>query len=157
MQRLGTGAAGIEPFGIWSGTYARVSPHVNASYKWMGHSVLAGNPSTGESADFSDQVSYAVGADLSVNARLTLAFDVLGRFVIDSERLVQQTFQALDDTSVFPNIGFDRDSFNTLSGSLGFKANVIGRLLVHVNALLKLDEHGLRDKVTPLIGLEYAF
>jgi hypothetical protein len=157
MQLLGTGAAGVEPFAIWSGTYARLSPHANASYKWTGHSVLAGNPSTGESADFSDQVSYALGADLSVNPRLTIAFDLLGRFVIDSERLVQQTFQGLDGTSRFPNISFELDSFNTLSGALGFKANLLGRLLVHANMLFKLDEHGLRDKVTPLIGLEYAF
>ena len=157
MDLLGTGAAGIEPYGIWSATYGRLSPHVNASYKWTGHSVLAGNPATGESADFSDQLTYAVGADLSVTPRLTVAFDVLGRNVIDTERLLQQPFQALDGKSVFPNIAFTRDSYNTLSGALGFKANLLGRLLLHANVMFKLDEDGLRDKVTPLIGIEYAF
>jgi hypothetical protein len=58
---------------------------------------------------------------------------------------------------VFPNIVFTRDSYNTLSGALGFKANVLGRLLVHANVMFKLDEGGLRDKVTPLVGIEYAF
>jgi hypothetical protein len=157
MDLLGTGAAGIEPFGIWSATYGRLSPHLNGSYKWTGHSVLAGNPSTGESADFSDQITYAAGADLSVNPRLTVAFDLLGRYVIDSERLLLQPFHALDGTSVFPNIAFARDSFNGMSGSLGFKANLLGRLLLDVNMMFKLDEHGLRDKVTPLIGIEYTF
>jgi hypothetical protein len=157
MDLLGTGAAGIEPFAIWSGIYSKLSPHLNASYKWSGSSVLAGNPSTGESADFSDQVTYAAGADLTVNQRLTIAFDLLGRYVIDSERLLQQDFQGLDGVSVFPNIAFHRDSFNALSGALGFKANLMGRLLVHANVLFKLDEHGIRDKVTPLVGIEYAF
>ncbi len=32
-----------------------------------------------------------------------------------------------------------------------------GRLLVDVNVLFKLDSAGLRDKVTPLVGIEYAF
>ena len=58
---------------------------------------------------------------------------------------------------MFPNIVFERDSFNALSGAIGLKANVFGRLLLDVNLLFKLDEHGLRDKVTPLIGLEYSF
>ena len=71
MNLLGSGAAGLQPFAIWSATYGRVSPHVNAGYRWNGSSVLAGNPATGESGHFPDQVSYALGADVSVNPRLT--------------------------------------------------------------------------------------
>jgi hypothetical protein len=157
MNLLGSGATSVQPFGIWSTTIQKLSPHVNASYKWSGSSVLAGNPATGLSADFPDQVTYATGADLSVNAHVTLAFDVLGTYVIGSERLVQQQFAALDGKSVFPNVTFARDSFNALSGTAGLKANLLERLLVDVNLIFKLDDHGLRDKVTPLIGFEYAF
>jgi hypothetical protein len=63
----------------------------------------------------------------------------------------------LNGQSTFSNIGFVRESFNTLNGSIGVKADLIQRLLLQVNLLFKLDEHGLRDKVTPLIGLEYTF
>ena len=157
MNLLGTGTAGVQPFVIWSAAYAKVSPHVNASYKWTGSSVLAGNPAGGESGDFPDQAAYAAGADVSVNPHLTIAFDVLGRYIMKSERLTLQQFHALDGRSVFPNIVFSRDSFNALSGSFGLKANVLQRLLLDVGLLFKLDEHGVRDKVTPLIGLEYAF
>jgi hypothetical protein len=157
MNLLGSGAPGLQPFGVWSATYGKMSPHVNASYRWNGSSVLAGDPATGTSADFPDLVGYSAGADVSVNPRLTLAFDVLGRYVIDSERLVPEQFHALDGQSVFPNISFTRDSFNALSGALGFKAMLLDRLLVDVNLLFNLDDHGLRDKVTPLIGVEYAF
>jgi len=157
MNLLGTGTAGIEPFAVWSGKYQRLSPHVNVSYQWNGSSILAGNPATGESADFPDQFSYAGGADLAVNRRVTLALDVLGRYFIDAERLSQETFQALTSTKTFPNIAFARDSFNALSGSAGLKANVAGRLLLTGNLLFALDDHGLRDRVVPLLGLEYAF
>jgi hypothetical protein len=157
MNLLGSGAPALQPFAIWSATYQKVSPHINLGYRWNGSSVLAGNPSTGESRHFPDQVSYAVGADVSVNPRLTLAFDLAGRYVLDAERLRAETFHALDGKSTFPNIVFDRDSFNALSGAMGLKANVFERLLLDVNLLFKLDEHGLRDKVTPLIGFEYSF
>jgi hypothetical protein len=157
LDLLGSGATSVQPYAAWSTTYEKVSPHVNASYRWIGTSILAGDPASGSAADFPDQATYAAGADVSVNPRLTVAFDVLGQYVIDSSRLVEQEFHALDGESVFPNIVFERASFNELSGSFGVKANLIERLLLDVNLLFKLDDDGLRDKVTPLVGIEYAF
>ena len=157
MDLLGSGTTGLQPFAVWSGMLGAVSPHANVAYRWNGSSVLAGNTATGEEGDFPDQVGYAVGADILAHPRLTLAFDVLGRYVFDSERLSMQTFHALDNKSTFPNIAFTKDSFNALSGAMGLKANLFGQLLVDLNLLFKLDEHGLRDKVTPLVGLEYSF
>lgn len=130
---------------------------MNASYQWNGSSILAGNPATGESADFPDQVAYAAGVDVAANTRVTLAFDVLGRYIINAERLGQQDFHALDGTSVFPNIFFSRESFNALSGAIGVKINLFDRLLLDGNLLFALDDHGVRDRVTPLIGFEYSF
>jgi hypothetical protein len=157
MNLLGTGTIGLQPFAVWSATLQKVSPHINLGYTWNGSSLLAGNPATGESADFPDLASYALGADVSVNSRLTVVFDVLGRYLVDAERLVQQDFHALDGRSVFPNIVFTKDSFNSLSGAVGLKAGFAERLLIDVNLLFALDNNGLRDKVTPLVGVEYAF
>jgi hypothetical protein len=157
LNLLGTGATGVQPFVILSTTVQRVSPHLNLSYQWNGSSVLAGNPATGDSADFPDQVVYAAGADMSANSHLTLAFDLLGRYLIKSERIRPEDFHALDGVSVFRNISFSQGSFNTLSGSIGFKVNVVDRLLLDANLAFALDHHGVRDKVTPLIGFEYSF
>jgi hypothetical protein len=157
MNLLGAGTAGVQPFAIWSATFGRFAPHANAGYRWNGESVLAGNPARGESAPFPDQFTYAAGADLAVNAKLTLAFDILGTYMVDAERLERQTFHALDRVSTFPTIGFAKTSFNALSGSVGMKANLVNRLLLDLNLMFKLDEHGLRDKVTPLVGFEYSF
>lgn len=157
MNLLGTGTAGVAPFAIYSTTWQRVSPHLNAGYQWNGSSILAGNPATGESADFPDQVTYAAGADVAVNSRATLAFDMLGRYSIGAERLSSETFVARDGVSRLPNIVFARDSFNALSGSVGLKVNLGGRLLLDGNLLFALDDHGVRDRVTPLLALEYGF
>lgn len=157
MALLGTGTTGLQPFAIWSTTLDRVSPHVNAGYQWNGSSVLAGNPGTGVSADFPDQVTYVAGADVAVNTRITFAFDVLGRYVIDAKRLKRETFHALDGRSTFDNIAFENQSFNEMNGTFGLKANIFGRLLLNMNLLFSLDTRGLRDRVTPLIGIDYSF
>lgn len=157
MNLLGTGTTGIEPFIILSSTRQRISPHVNASYQWNGSSILAGNPATGASADFPDQFAYAAGADVVVNRRATLALDLLGRYYIGAERVAQETFTARDNVTTFPNIVFSRGNFNALNGSVGMKVNVRDRFLVTGNLLFALDDHGVRDRVVPLLALEYAF
>jgi hypothetical protein len=157
MNLLGSGAAAIQPYAVWSGTFGKASPHVNVGYRWSGDSVLAGNPATGESAHFPDQFNYAVGTEVGVNERLTMVVDLLGTHVIDAQRLQPQTFHALDDRSTFANVTFERESFGMVNGAIGFKADLIQRLLLQFNLLFKIDENGLRDKVTPLVGVEYTF
>ena len=158
MNLLGTGTTGLAPFVIVSSTLRRVSPHLNASYQWNGQSILAGNPATGESAEFPDQLTYAIGADIALNTRITLALDALGSYYVDAERLAQETFHALDQQrSTFANIAFSRESFNALNGSIGLKVNVIGRLLLDGNLLFALDDHGVRDRVVPLVAFQYEF
>ena len=157
MDLAGAGTAGVQPFAIWSATFDRVSPHVNAGYQWNGSSVLAGNAATGVAADFPDHAAYVVGADVAVTNRITVAFDVLGRYVIDAKRLTRETFHALDGQSTFENIAFEDQSFSELNGSFGIKANVFGRLLLNMNLAFSLDRHGLRDRVTPLVGIDYSF
>ena len=88
---------------------------------------------------------------------VTVAFDVLGRYVIDAKRLTRETFHALDGRSTFPNIAFEDQSFSELNGSFGIKANLFSRLLLNMNLAFSLDRHGLRDRVTPLIGIDYSF
>ena len=157
MNLLGTGTTGIQPFVVVSTTLQHVSPHLNAGYQWNGSSVLSGNPASGDSADFPDQFTYAAGADISANGHLTLAFDVLGRYLINTERISPETFHALDGKTTYPNVGFSTQSFNTLNGAIGLKINIVDRLLLDANLLFALDNHGVRDKVTPLIGFEYSF
>ena len=153
---LGLGAFGVKPFVVLSLSQGRVAPHLNVAYLWNGESVLAGNVATGKKTDLPDQVQYAVGADIGVTKRLTLAFDFLGTYVMDSPRLVREVFTAANGKA-FPQIGFVTESYNLASGAAGFKFNPGGRLLIDFNVLFKLDNAGLRDKVTPLVGIEYAF
>jgi hypothetical protein len=154
---LGTGAPAVQPFLAWSGTYGPLAPHINAGYQWNGSSILAGDIDAGISQDLPDVAVYAVGAVVAVHPRVTLALDVLGRYIIDSPRVQLTDFHALDGRSVFPNITFETASINELSSAAGLKINIAGRLLVNTNLLFRLNNSGLRDKVSPLVGIEYAF
>ena len=122
-----------------------------------GSSVLGGGPRSGESRDLPDLVRYNVGASIELHPRVTLAADVIGRWVIDTPRLSSQTFHALDGVSTFPDISFRKDSLHELSAATGVKVNIVNRLLVTGNLLFRLNSVGLVDKVSPLVGLEYAF
>lgn len=155
---LGSGAPGLKPFLTVSHSGEVFSPHATVGYQWNGDSVLAGNVLTGEKRSLPDQILYEAGIDIGVTERLTFALDVLGRHVMNSPRLVPETFAALDGRSQFPNIRFAPDaSFDIINGSAGLKFNVGGKLLLDANVLVKLNDAGLRDKLTPLVGLEYAF
>jgi hypothetical protein len=154
---LGTGAPGVNPFVAWSANYGALSPHLNGGYQWNGDSILGGEPGSGEAKDLPDLATYTAGAVIEVHPRVTAAVDLIGRYIIDSPRLRLEDFHALDNRSVFPNITFTSGSFNEISAAAGLKINFFGRLLVDLNLLVPLNSDGLRDKISPLIGLEYAF
>ena len=154
---LGTGAPAVQPFAAWSATYGTFAPHINLGYQWNGSSTLAGDIEAGVSEDLPDVAVYALGAVVAVHPRVTLALDVLGRYIIDSPRVHLEDFVALDGHSVYPNIAFDTGSINELSSAVGLKINVAGRLLLNTNLLMRLNSEGLRDKISPLVGVEYAF
>ncbi|HEY9466414.1 MAG TPA: hypothetical protein VIR54_25130 [Vicinamibacterales bacterium] len=155
---LGTGAAGVGPFFVWSGNFGALSPHLNAGYQWNGDSILGGEPGSGESEDLPDLATYSAGAVIEVHPRVTASVDLIGRYIIDSPRLRLEDFHALDaNHTVFPNITFTSGSLNQINAAAGLKVNIFGRLLVDLNLLVRLNSNGLRDKISPLVGLEYAF
>jgi hypothetical protein len=154
---LGSGAASVKPFLAFSYSSKTLSPHLKVAYQWNGKSILAGNVTTGEKKDLPDIFFYEFGADLALAKQVTLAVDLLGRDVINGQRLAPETFQALDGTSTFPNVAFQTQSFNMLNGAVGIKVNPGANFLVDFNVTFKLNDAGLRDKITPLVGIEYSF
>jgi hypothetical protein len=154
---LGSGAFGLRPFLIFSSSHKVVSYHLNLGYQWNGESILAGNAAAGEKADLPDQVLYSGGLSVAVAPQLTLVAELVGRYLIDSPRLQTTTFQALDGTTTLPDVQFENGSFSENSAAIGLRINAKGRLLFDVNLLVALDDAGLRDRFTPLVGVEYSF
>ena len=155
---LGSGALGIKVFSAASAIYGHVAPHVNVGYQWNGSSLLAGDVAAGVKGDLPNELTYVFGADVGVEKRLSIAFDLLGRYSSDAQRLSSSTFTAnVTPPQTFQDIAFSVGSLNVVSGAFGLKANVAGTLLATFNLEFKLNDAGLRTKVTPLVGLEYGF
>ncbi len=87
---------------------------------------------------------------------MTFTLDFLGQLIIDAPRLRSREFLSLNGVSTFPDITFEETSFSELTGAVGLKLNLFEELLVDFNLLFKLNDNGLRDKITPLVGLEYG-
>ncbi len=144
---LGAGAAGIRPFVVASFLYKRLAPHINLGYLFNGKSVLAADSIlSGEKRRIPSQFQYAIGADAGINDHLTLAFDVLGFEAVHAPRLGD-----------YPVVSFTRESFNVTNGSAGFKVRILGNVIFQANLLFRLNDAGLRSRITPLVGLSYAF
>jgi len=109
--------------------------------------------------DLPDQIGYAVGTDISLNPRLSLVFDVLGQRILNSPRLSTYEFLATGPAGreTLPDLRFDTASYWTTHGAVGIKANLASRLLINFNLAFAASSNGLTDRLSPLIGAEWAF
>ena len=156
---LGSGALGVRPFAAVSSSIGVFAPHANVAYQWNGKSSLAGDIRTGQKEDLPDQFTYVVGADVLMTQRLSVIFDMFGQRVVDSPRLVPRisTRTGVAGTVTLNDILFSTESYWTSSGGFGLKANMAPRLLVSFNLRFAITDGGLTDRLSPLIGMEWAF
>lgn len=156
---LGTGATQAKTFVVGSLRLGGFSPHANAGYTWSSN--------TEDDTEVPDEISYTVGFDWAVSPRMTFAVDVLGRKFIDSRTVsvVETTFQANTNpggppnivTATFPRLVAEQGDSNSILGSIGLKINPFGNFLLTVNGLFRLNDEGLQDDFSPLVGVDYSF
>jgi hypothetical protein len=155
MNFLGSGTVGFKPF--ISMTYGRrVSPHLNVAYEVNGHSTLVTNAQGGE-ARLPNRLIYSAGADWGVTKWLTIAADVLAQNVNNAQRVRITNVTFTNPVLTAPTIQAFTASYNRTDASLGFKVKPFGNLVVSGNALVKLDQGGLRARWVPFVGLSYTF
>jgi hypothetical protein len=156
---LGSGAAGLRPFAAMSASFGAVAPHVNLAYQWNGSSVRAGDVRSSRKCDLPDQFSYILGADMVVGDRLSVIVDLFGQRVIGSPRLKSRTSTrtGAGGSVTLPDIRFVTESFWASSAGFGLKGNIASRMLVTFNLRFAIADAGLTDRLSPLLGLEWAF
>ena len=158
---LGTGTTQVKFYAIGSAHLGAFSPRFNAGYTFSNH--RSGQPR------LPDEISYSGGFDWALSPRLTFVVDALGRTFRDTQivSVENATFVANTNPSpvtppvlnsaVLPRLVTRDGNLTTFLGSVGFKVNPVGNLLLTVNGLFSLNKNGLRDDFTPLIGLDYSF
>ena len=154
---LGTGAYGIKPYVILSHTSGRITPNINLGYQWNGASALFIN-SAGTHLNLPSSFLYSGGADYRViNNKLTLTVEFLGQAVMDGPRLSPALSPAPAPLASSGNIKSFSGTYTMDNLSAGFRYRPFKGLLITGNALVALDNGGLRSKVVPLVGISYRF
>lgn len=122
-----------------------------------GKSILAGDPVTGTKGELPDQFLYVAGIDIGVHPKATVIFDFLGQRVIDSQRVHYETYNGANGFTS-PNMTFiSGQSFNQNNGAASIKVNPIRELLVDFSVIFRMNDAGLRDDISPIVGVSYTF
>jgi len=176
---LGTGGVQTKLYAIGSFTRGTLSPHLNAGYTFSTRGALA-------DTRLRDEINVAAGFDWAITPRATLAVDWVGRSLQNAGRLreADKTFsyamggtgtgvggsgsggggggggsRPVDvvNTTVRRELQFERGNLNLSFGSVAFRFSPWRSILVTAGLLVPFTEAGLRDRVTPIIGIDYGF
>jgi len=167
---LGSGATGVRPFGVIS-YRARVSPHAEIGYEVNGKSILAGDfvgVAANTKGSLPDRLTYFAGADIGINKHLSAAFDLIGDRLFGAPQIFSNPYTdlgkcndinctVLTPGTMHPDVAVRTTDYNQNNASFGIKFRPIGNLVITGNALVRLDDGGLKANVAPLIGISYTF
>jgi len=182
-ELLGTGATGTRMLFVGSGEYGRFSPHVNIGY------TLSSGDASAEAVSFEldaaygnvpgsvqpdvnlsvpDEFNYTLGFNMAVVPRVTVGFDVLGRYLRDVTRFDLQdvtypnrapgtlpvaSFVEQNEVSIASRPG----NLNFVLGVIGGKINLGKTFILNATLLFAMTDGGLKPKPTPVIGFDYVF
>ncbi len=144
---LGLGHFVLRSQAIISSRFGDFSPHLNVGFLYraseeQNHAVLA-----------------TAGFDHLLGPRVTLAVDIVSEFQVGTNMLVlpgsivyEAPYRRVINPVSIPDI---RDDL--INGAFGFKFSASRNLLLVTNALIPLNDGGMRAKHTWTVGLEYAF
>jgi hypothetical protein len=142
---LGTGTWGGRGVFIASASYDGFSPHANFGYRYR-----SGNAG-------SDSFQFAAGFDQRLASWATFVADILGDVELgdplefpEPATLQWPVTRTVDVTNI-PN---SRD--DTVAGAFGFKFRTNSGIVLWTNALIALNDGGMRDRVVTTVGLQYA-
>jgi hypothetical protein len=125
----------VSPFLVASTRVLGIAPHVNVGFDF------------GDTSKIDNEFFYKVGFDWAIVKPVTFAFDVLGRYIIDNNR--PKAGRALGST--------ETSDSNIVNAAIGVKVNPWKNVLLLFNVLVALNDTGLRDDITPLVGIEVGF
>jgi hypothetical protein len=149
---MGLDTVRVRPFFVASASFAGFAPHVNLGFD------------LGDTDKAKNEFLYRVGFDWGIVRRVTLAVDVLGRYIIDNDRVALGSDQAvcrgagdLACTGGTRDVVRESADDHIVDAAFGIKVNPWKNVLLIANVLVPLNDTGLRDSVTPLFGIEVNF
>jgi hypothetical protein len=161
---LGSGTVGVKPVAALSFRTGWLTPHVNLGYQWNGSSILGGNPYLGTSARLAGWAIFSAGSDIPVSKYVTLSADYLGQEIVNSPRIATETVSSPGPLASTGQVGtfqtivpLGKQVFNQSDVAAGLKISAFEHLLFTANVIISVNDAGLRQRLTPMLGLSYVF
>jgi len=153
---LGSGTWGVRPFAAFSYA-ARVEPHATFGYQRNGDSILAGDITRFTKGHLPDVLTYSFGADAGVTRRFSVSGDFIGQSLLSAKRIIAHSFTDFHSNTHSTIVTSGEETINQASIAVGGKVNPVGKLLISLNVLFRVNDAGLHSKPAPLIGVSYTF
>jgi hypothetical protein len=158
---LGAGVSRTLVSGIWSATAGAVAPHASVGFEFWSDPFQVFDPLQQSTIDAGKQaVVYEAGVEWAASDRLTVNGEILGRTLQDGGRLSYRDLPMGGNPFGITSASIatvDPAGLHRMSASTGIKWNFAGTALLTASILVPLNDDGLRDELTPIIGLDWGF
>ncbi len=146
---------------VGSASLGRWSPHANIGYElWTSRVEVPADFQGLDTLSAKDQIHYGGGVEFEVTRRVTVIGDVLGRYLRGTGQVGYQQFgfptnqnQILGADAL---VG-DPNGVHSAFVVPGAKWNFFKDALVSVHFIVPVTKTGLRDRFTPVIGIDWGF
>lgn len=158
---LGAGVSRTLVSGIWSTTTGQFAPHASFGFEYWGDAFQVYDPLLQSRIDAGRHgIAYEGGVEWAATDRLTVNGELVGRTLNDGGRLSYRDLPMLPNPFGITTASVatvDPRGLNRIYAAGGIKWNFSGTALLTANILLPVNDQGLRDHLTPVIGLDWGF
>ena len=158
---LGAGVSRTLVSGIWSTTVGQIAPHASFGFEYWGKAFQVYDPLLQAPIDAGRHgVAYEGGVEWAAGDRLTVNGELIGRTINDGGRLAYRDLPMLPNPFGITSASVatvDPRGLHRVSVAAGIKWNFTGTALLTANLLVPVNDQGLRDHLTPVIGLDWGF
>ena len=158
---LGTGITRTLVSGIWSTTVGTLAPHASFGVEYWSNPFQAYDPLQQSSIDAGRHgTAYDAGVEWASTDRLTVNGEFMGRTIRNGGRLGYRDLPMRGNAFGITSASIatvDPRGLHRASVAGGIKWNFAGTALLTANVMMPLNDAGLRDHLTPIIGLDWGF
>jgi hypothetical protein len=158
---LGAGVTRTLVSGIWTATAGSFAPHASFGFEFWSDPFQVYDPLQQATIDAGRHgIVYDAGVEWIPSDRVTVNGELLGRTIGDGGRIAYRDLPlrgnpfGLTSASVAT---VDPRGVHRTSAAGGVKWNFAGTALLTASVLFPLNDAGLRDRFTPIIGLDWGF
>ena len=138
-----------------------LAPHASFGFEYWGKAFQVYDPLLQAPIDAGRHgVAYEGGVEWAAGDRLTVNGELIGRTINDGGRLAYRDLPMLPNPFGITSASVatvDPRGLHRVSVAAGIKWNFTGTALLTANLLVPVNDQGLRDHLTPVIGLDWGF